>query len=66
MRRLLAILALAIPLSACRLLGIDRGDVQALTPPASPAASVTGTVSLAPISSGGGPSPSIEIPPPAR
>ena len=67
MRRLLAILALALSLSACRFLNLGEGaDAQPATPPASPSTSAPAAASGGPASGSDMPSPSIEIPPPIR
>jgi hypothetical protein len=67
MRRLLAILALAACLSACRFLNLGEGaDEQPATPLASPSISAPAAASGGPAQSTEMPSPSIEIPPPIR
>jgi hypothetical protein len=67
MRRLLAILALALALSACRFLNLGEGtDAQPTTPPASASTSVPAAASGGPATGSEMPSPSIEIPPPIR
>lgn len=67
MRRLLAILALALMLSACRFLNLGEGaDAQPATPPASASTSAPAAASGSPATGTEMPSPSIEIPPPIR